>query len=66
MKFLRRFDGLLFAAMLALVAVGTVTIYSAGHARAAAFFHGVWRSNLATAGFGLVLYFALAAFDYRT
>ena len=65
MKFLRRFDGLLFAAMLALVAVGTVTIYSAGHARAAAFFHGVWRSNLATAGFGLVLYFALAAFDYR-
>lgn len=65
MKFLRRFDWLLFAAMLALVAVGTVTIYSAGHARAAAFFHGVWRSNLATAGFGLVLYFALAAFDYR-
>lgn len=65
MKFLRRFDWLLFAVMLALVAVGTVTIYSAGHARAAAFFHGVWRSNLATAGFGLVLYFALAAFDYR-
>lgn len=65
MKFLRRFDWLLFAAMLALVAVGTVTIYSAGHARAAAFFHGVWRSNLATAGFGLVLYFVLAVFDYR-
>lgn len=65
MKFLRRFDRLLFAAMLALVAVGTVTIYSAGHARAAAFFHGVWRSNLATAGFGLVLYFVLAVFDYR-
>lgn len=65
MKFLRRFDGLLFAAMLALIAVGTVTIYSAGHARAAAFFHDVWRSNLATALFGLVLYFALAAFDYR-
>lgn len=65
MKFLRRFDWLLFAAMLALVAVGTVTIYSAGHARAAAFFHGVWRSNLTTAGFGLVLYFVLAAFDYR-
>ncbi len=63
--FLRRFDWLLFGAMLALIAVGTVTIYSAGHARAAAFFHGVWRSNLATAAFGLVLYFALAAFDYR-
>lgn len=64
-RFLRRFDWLLFGAMLALIAVGTVTIYSAGHARAAAFFHGVWRSNLATAAFGLVLYFALAAFDYR-
>lgn len=65
MRFLRRFDWLLFGAMLALIAVGTVTIYSAGHARAAAFFHDVWRSNLATAAFGLVLYFALAAFDYR-
>lgn len=65
MRFLRRFDWILFGAMLALVAVGTVTIYSAGHARAAAFFHGVWRSNLATAAFGLVLYFVLAVFDYR-
>ena len=36
-RFLRRFDWLLFGAMLALIAVGTVTIYSAGHARAAAF-----------------------------
>ena len=64
-RLLLRFDWVLFGAMVALVAVGTVTIYSAGHARAAAFFHGVWRTNLETAAFGLVLYFALALFDYR-
>ncbi len=65
MKKFWRFDWLLFAAMLALIAVGTMTIYSAGHARAAAFFHDVWRSNLLTAAFGLVLYFAFACLDYR-
>ena len=64
-KFLLRFDWLLFLSMLALIGVGTVTIYSAGNARAAAFFHDVWRSNLATAGFGLLLYFILATLDYR-
>ena len=64
-RFLLRFDWLSFAAMLALVAVGTVAIHSAGNARSSALFHDVWRSNLATAAFGLVLYFALAALDYR-
>ena len=64
-RFLLRLDWLSFAAMLALVAVGTVAIHSAGNARASALFHDVWRSNLATAAFGLVLYFALAALDYR-
>ena len=64
-KFLLRFDWVLFLSMLALIGVGTVTIYSAGNARAAAFFHDVWRSNLATAGFGLLLYFILATLDYR-
>ncbi len=64
-RFLLRFDWLLFFSMLALIGVGTVTIYSAGNARAATFFHDVWRSNLATAGFGLVLYFILATLDYR-
>ncbi len=64
-RFLLRFDWLLFLSMLALIGVGTVTIYSAGNARAATFFHDVWRSNLATAGFGLVLYFILATLDYR-
>ena len=65
MTFLRRFDWLMFAAMSALVAVGTVAIWSAGSARAETVFHGMWASNLATACAGLVLYFALAAVDYR-
>ena len=64
-RFLLRFDWLSFAAMIALIAVGTMAIHSAGNARSAAVFHDVWRSNLATAAFGLVLYFALAALDYR-
>lgn len=65
MKFLRSFNWISFAAMLALIALGTVSIYSAGHARAESIFHGMWLNNLSTAVFGLVLYFALALFDYR-
>ena len=63
--FFRRFDWLMFAAMTALVAAGTVAIWSAGNARAEAVFHGMWANNLATAAAGLLLYFALAAVDYR-
>ena len=63
--FLARFDWLMFAAMAALVAAGTVAIWSSGNARSEAVFHGMWVSNLATAAVGLVLYFALAAVDYR-
>ena len=59
------FNWLLFASMLALLAIGTVAIWSAGNARAEAVFHGMWRSSLATAVVGLALYFALAFFDYR-
>ena len=65
MTFLKRFDWLMFAAMAALVAAGTVAIWSAGNARAEAVFHGMWANNLMTAAVGLVLYFALAAVDYR-
>ena len=63
--FLTRFDWLMFAAMAALVAAGTVAIWSAGNARAEAVFHGMWVNNVVTAAAGLVLYFALAAVDYR-
>jgi len=62
---LKRFNWIMFAAMLALVAVGTVAIWSAGNARAEAVFHGMWLNNLATAAFGLAVYFALAFADYR-
>ena len=65
MMFLKRFDWLMFAAMSALVAVGTVAIWSAGNARVETVFHGMWASNLATALAGLALYFAFAAVDYR-
>ena len=62
---LKRFDWLLFASMLALIAVGTTAIWSAGNARTEMVFHGMWKSNLATAAVGLVLYFLLAFTDYR-
>ena len=65
MTFLKRFDWLMFAAMAALVAAGTVAIWSAGNARAETVFHGMWASNLETAAVGRALYFALAAIDYR-
>ena len=64
-RFFTRFNWISFAAMLALVALGTLTIYSAGNARDEAVFHDMWRANLHTAVFGLVLYFVLAAVDYR-
>ena len=65
MKFLRRLDWFGFAAMLALIAVGTVAIWSAGNARSEAVFHGMWTRNLSMAVMGLGLYAALALVDYR-
>ena len=55
----------MFVSMLALVATGTVAIWSAGNARAETVFHGMWKANLATAFVGLAVYFALAFTDYR-
>ena len=65
MRAFRGFDWFGFAAMLALIAIGTVAIWSAGNARAEAAFHGMWLRNLLTAVFGLGLYFAFAVLDYR-
>ena len=62
---LRRFNWIGFGAMLALIALGTVFIWSAGNARAELVFHGAWKANLATAAFALGIYFALAFTDYR-
>ena len=50
--FLRRFDYLSFAATCALVAIGTVAIWSAGNARPEAVFHSMWMDNLVMALFG--------------
>ena len=61
----RRFDWILFLAMLALIAIGTVSIWSAGNARSELVFHGMWRSTLMTAAVGLIFYFILAFSDYR-
>lgn len=62
---LRNFNWLMLASMLALVAIGTVAIWSAGNARAETVFHGMWKANLWTALFGLAAYMALAFADYR-
>jgi rod shape determining protein RodA len=55
----------MFAAMIALIVTGTISIWSAGNARAEAIFHDMWKANLLTAIAGLVIYFALAFTDYR-
>ena len=62
---LKRLNGLMLLATVALVTVGTLTIYSAGNARAEQVFHGLWLNNLATAAVGFALYFVLAFVDYR-
>ena len=65
MRVLRGFDWAAFAAMLVLIAIGTVAIWSAGNARVETAFHGMWIRNLLTALFGLGLYFVLSLLDYR-
>ena len=62
---LKRFNWITFGAMLALMALGTAAIYSAGNARAEEMFHGMWKANLATAVLGLAVYLLFAFFDYR-
>ena len=61
----KRLDWLALAVTIVLIAIGTVAIRSAGYARVETVFHGMWISNLMTAGFGLVLYFLIALTDYR-
>ena len=61
---LKRFNWISFAATLALIALGTVAVWSSGHARET-IFHRVWINHLGGAAFGLVCYFAIAFTDYR-
>lgn len=62
---LSRFSWTMFAATLALVAAGTVAIWSAGNARPEAVFHEMWKSSLVTAVAGLALSLVLSFADYR-
>jgi len=64
-EYIKRFNWIAFAAMVALAALGTAAIYSAGNARAEQVFHGMWKANLGTFAFGLAVYFLLAFLDYR-
>lgn len=64
MNIVRRINWVQVVAMLMLVAIGTTCIWSAGNAREAVF-HGMWKSNLQTAAFGLAIYATLAWADYR-
>ena len=61
---LRDFNFVSFGAMLVLIGIGVTAIASAGAARGGVF-ADMWQSTLATAAFGLVLYFILAFTDYR-
>ena len=61
---LRDFNFVSFGAMLVLIGIGVTAIASAGAARGGVF-AGMWQSTLATAAFGLVLYFILTFTDYR-
>ena len=55
----------MFGAMLVLIGIGTIAIWSAGNARVEVVFHGMWVNNLVTAIVGLGFYFAFALSDYR-
>lgn len=59
-----RFNWLMFGAMIVLIVLGTMSIWSAGNAREA-IFHGMWKNHLGSAMMGLAIYFALAFTDYR-
>ncbi len=61
---LKRLNWISFASMLALIALGTLAIWSAGQARGG-LFATKWVETLYTALFGLVVYGALTAVDYR-
>ena len=62
---LARFSWTMFAAMVLLVACGTIAIKSAGNARADVFFHTMWKSNLHTAAIGFAVYLVFSFVDYR-
>lgn len=63
--FAARFDWVSFLSAVALTGIGAAALASAGEARGTAFMASRWKSMLATAAVGFVLYFAIAFSDYR-
>lgn len=63
--FLSRFMWVQFAAMVLLLAAGSLALASAGEARGGAVMAGKWKDALATAAFAFAAYFAIASVDYR-
>ena len=57
MTFLKRFNWISFASMVALIVIGAMVLHSAGAARGSAVMAAKWKSMVATSFFGLVLYF---------
>ncbi len=62
---LRKMDWLLTACVFALIALGTLFIWSAGSARQSAVLQSLWVTHAYTAAFGILLYFLFALADYR-
>lgn len=59
-----RFNWALFLPMIALIAIGTVAIWSSGNAREE-IFHVMWKNHVSSAVFALAIYFALSFTDWR-
>ena len=62
---LARMDWVMTACILLLTVLGTTFIWSAGSARQAASLQNLWAVHACTAALGLLIYLALATFDYR-
>ena len=62
---LKRSDWLMTACIAALVAMGTLFIWSAGSARQEIFFQRLWITHAITVVFGFLVYFTLSTIDYR-
>ena len=62
---LARTNWLMTACVVALAAMGSVFIWSAGSARQTLALQNLWTVHACTAAFGLAVYFACAVLDYR-
>ncbi len=61
----KRFDWVLFVAMMLLIGIGVVAIYSATHTSDSAFLRQNYRRQMVWAAIGLVLFFLAVAIHYK-